>query len=223
VQLLNAGGFALRKWASSHSEVLQDFPSGWRETPLRFNIIYEPNGYLAPVIFSAKNLIQQLWVIKVAWDDLLPENIAKFWENYTAEIPLLSNYKIPRSFNFPENPNLRLIGFWDASNLGYPSDDNDYLSPGHFLIGTPLLAPPEGHTDDSSIPPGQRWKLLTQVTNTFWTRWKSEYANTLVQQKKWFKATPDLKIEDLVYITDLNSSPLCWPLGRISAVQPVTP
>jgi len=104
-----------------------------------------------------------------------------------------------------------------------PSDDNDYLSPGHFLIGAPLMAPPEEHTDDSRIPPGQRWKLLTQVTNAFWTRWKSEYANTLVQQNKWFKATPDLKIDDLVFITDLNSSPLSWPLGRISAVQPVTP
>ncbi|XP_026819102.1 uncharacterized protein LOC113557746 [Rhopalosiphum maidis] len=46
----------------------------------------------------------------------------------------------------------------------------DYLSPGHFLIGQPLLAPPE-----ENIPPTQyslhnRWKLLNQCAQAFWRR-----------------------------------------------------
>lgn len=36
-QLLSLGGFALRKWASSHSEVLELIPAEHRETPIVFS------------------------------------------------------------------------------------------------------------------------------------------------------------------------------------------
>ncbi|XP_012542634.2 uncharacterized protein LOC105840293 [Monomorium pharaonis] len=37
--------------------------------------IFDPLGFLAPIIISAKILIQELWPIKLSWDDQLPPSV----------------------------------------------------------------------------------------------------------------------------------------------------
>ncbi|XP_025266744.1 uncharacterized protein LOC112638750 [Camponotus floridanus] len=70
------------------------------------------------------------------------------------------------------------------------SDDHDditALTPGHFLIGAPLLAVPEPSLTDSNISLLPRWKLLQRMRDHFWERWSREYINSLASRPKWLK------------------------------------
>lgn len=99
--------------------------------------------------------------------------------------------------------------------------DLECLTPGHFLIGQPLLTTPMSDTDDSS-PRNlrNRWKLLNQCFQSFWKRWRTEYLQTLQPRGRWTSDQPSLKVNDMVVIKDAQASPLSWPLGRITEVMP---
>ncbi|KAL4141360.1 hypothetical protein QTP88_004012 [Uroleucon formosanum] len=49
--------------------------------------------------------------------------------------------------------------------------DHDCLTPGHFLIGQPLLAVPPRSDAVSVCDMSNRWKLLDQCHQAFWRRW----------------------------------------------------
>ncbi|XP_025193669.1 uncharacterized protein LOC112593492, partial [Melanaphis sacchari] len=70
------------------------------------------------------------------------------------------------------------------------SDPNDLecLTPGHFLIGRPLLSIPESDVPDSQSSLQTRWKLVQQSFRFFWRRWSQEYLNTLQSRGKWIKS-----------------------------------
>jgi len=98
--------------------------------------------------------------------------------------------------------------------------DLDYLTPGHFLIGRPLLSVPDlpmPETASKSVP---RWKLLQQCHQAFWRRWSAEYLCSLQVRNKWTKNSPNLKIGDMVIVKDKQLAPTHWRLGRILSVNP---
>lgn len=98
--------------------------------------------------------------------------------------------------------------------------DLDYLSPGHFIVGQLLLAIPPRTTFKSCINLSQRWKLLDQCHQSFWRRWSTEYLISLQVRSKWTIETSNVNVNDMVVITDKQSHPLAWRLGRIIAVLP---
>lgn len=87
-------------------------------------------------------------------------------------------------------------------------DENDCLTPGHFLIGQPLLAVPE--TDVPAAPRNllNRWKLVNQCAQSFWRRWRDEYLHTLQSRLKWTKDSNNIEVNDMVVIKDPYSPPL---------------
>uniref|UniRef100_A0A8D8YNP1 Integrase catalytic domain-containing protein n=1 Tax=Cacopsylla melanoneura TaxID=428564 RepID=A0A8D8YNP1_9HEMI len=102
-----------------------------------------------------------------------------------------------------------------------PNDGIDYLSPGHFLIGAPLLARPdheEADYDHMSI--NRRWRLISQATFSFWNRWSRSYINTLIQRRKWTKPCPPMQVGDIVLIQTNSTPPQSWPLGRVVSLHP---
>ncbi|KAF0712111.1 Integrase catalytic domain-containing protein, partial [Aphis craccivora] len=98
--------------------------------------------------------------------------------------------------------------------------DLEYLSPGHFLIGQPLLAVPPRVSFESRVNLTQRWKLLDQCHQAFWRRWSTEYLTSLQGRSKWATEAPNVKVNDMVVIIDNQSPPLAWRLGRILEVLP---
>uniref|UniRef100_A0A2S2NNC8 Integrase catalytic domain-containing protein n=1 Tax=Schizaphis graminum TaxID=13262 RepID=A0A2S2NNC8_SCHGA len=98
----------------------------------------------------------------------------------------------------------------------------DYLSPGHFLIGQPLLAPPEEDILPNQYSLNNRWKLLNQCAQAFWRRWRDEYLQTLQTRGRWTTDTPNLTVDDLVIVKDPHTPPLTWRMARILDTVPGT-
>jgi len=102
------------------------------------------------------------------------------------------------------------------------SDPTEYdcLTPGHFLIGRPLLAIPEVQLDDTARPLIQRWKLINQCAQSFWHRWRNEYLNTLQTRNRWITDVPNISVNDMVIIKEQNVPPLRWRMARVQEVFP---
>ncbi|XP_073831493.1 uncharacterized protein [Musca autumnalis] len=92
------------------------------------------------------------------------------------------------------------------------------LTPGHFLIGTPILVPVDPSVDISSISMLNRWEKLKAIHQTFCSRWKNEYLRELQKRNKWQTSEPNVTVDSLVAVIDDNLPPNAWRLGRISKV-----
>lgn len=53
------------------------------------------------------------------------------------------------------------------------------LTPGHFLVGEPLISVPESSYDYKNVSLLTRWQFIQKMTQDFWHRWQTEYLNTL--------------------------------------------
>lgn len=98
--------------------------------------------------------------------------------------------------------------------------DLECLTPGHFLIGRPLIAVPPRSSLDCKPNLMNRWILLDQCHQAFWKRWRTEYLITLQQRSKWVNHEPNLKVNDMVLVIDNQSPPLVWRLGRVTDLYP---
>ncbi|GFX41993.1 integrase catalytic domain-containing protein [Trichonephila clavipes] len=103
----------------------------------------------------------------------------------------------------------------------YPlsSDPKDLhvLTPGHFLIGCPLLKLPDHSLNNQSLSIHSRWSLLMKLKRMFWSRWQLSYLNTLQSRTKWMQGQKDLTVGFLVLIKNLASFSTRWTPGRIVA------
>lgn len=81
--------------------------------------IFDPLGFLAPITFFSKRLIQKLWVLGLSWDQTPPIDILNLWEKFKNDLPLLSTFRLPRHIDIDNYKSCQLHGFSDASLAGY--------------------------------------------------------------------------------------------------------
>nr|XP_024215960.1 uncharacterized protein LOC106692822 [Halyomorpha halys] len=80
--------------------------------------IFDPLGLLAPVIFLAKVLMQEIWKARLDWDDELPSDLGDAWIKLMQDWQCLSSISVPRYISHKEAKH-QLVGFCDASSQGY--------------------------------------------------------------------------------------------------------
>ena len=98
------------------------------------------------------------------------------------------------------------------------NDVFEFLTPAHFIANGPLFTVPETPVDDK-LSLKSRWKYLQQTVQAIWKRWVVEYLNNLTLRHKWKKSIYNPKENQLVYITDINTAPLSYPIGRIVSLH----
>ncbi|XP_024879014.1 uncharacterized protein LOC112459228 [Temnothorax curvispinosus] len=82
--------------------------------------LFDPLGWLAPVIIKAKLLIQAAWLQRLDWDAPLAPPDAAAWTNLEEELPVLEQVRVPRWFGLDGSENtVELHGFSDASERAY--------------------------------------------------------------------------------------------------------
>ncbi|XP_029160341.1 uncharacterized protein LOC114932346 [Nylanderia fulva] len=99
-------------------------------------------------------------------------------------------------------------------------DDTSALTPGHFLIGAPLLAVPEPSSTGQPASTLSRWRHLQLMRDHFWQRWSAEYVHGLNPRTKWVKSEAAPHVGDLCLIRSELTPPTRWPLARITRLHP---
>lgn len=81
--------------------------------------LYDPLGWITPVVFYAKSFLQIMWTKGLQWDDPLPSELSSSWESFSQQLQLLEGISIPRHVDTIACTDLQLHGFSDASEAGY--------------------------------------------------------------------------------------------------------
>lgn len=106
------------------------------------------------------------------------------------------------------------------SLLSNDPEDPNPLTPGHFLIGEPLVTIPEINYETSSISSLKRWQLTQRMLQTFWRRWSNEYLTHYLHRYKWALKSPEPQVGEVVLIKDDDLPPARWLFGRIELKHP---
>ncbi|XP_029156123.1 uncharacterized protein LOC114946183 [Nylanderia fulva] len=101
-------------------------------------------------------------------------------------------------------------------------DPNDLsaLTPGHFLIGRPMVSVPEESV--LAINPNRlsRWQLLNSMKEQIWRAWSLDYLHTLQQRNKWTDKSPCYRVGELALLKNPLLPPSKWELARITQIHP---
>ncbi|CAK1600373.1 unnamed protein product [Parnassius mnemosyne] len=82
--------------------------------------LFDPFGWLSPVIITAKIMIQRLWLSNLGWDDELPSELVEEWLSYREALQELQGIEIPRWIKTTSRcKEVQLHGFADASSVAY--------------------------------------------------------------------------------------------------------
>lgn len=84
--------------------------------------VYDPLGFVAPVVLPAKMMLQELCRRNIGWDDTIPQHMLHQWNRWIKDLDLLSEFKLERCIKpkgFGDLKHAQLHHFSDASEARY--------------------------------------------------------------------------------------------------------
>nr|CAI5867743.1 unnamed protein product [Callosobruchus analis] len=81
--------------------------------------IFDPLGLISPCVILVKILLQELWMLKLSWEDTVPSGIAEYWKKLRSDFYQLETLNIQRQIVCREYSSIQLHGFCDASSKAY--------------------------------------------------------------------------------------------------------
>lgn len=105
-----------------------------------------------------------------------------------------------------------------------PVFDNDIgasaITPAHFLIGGPIIAPLTNEVQYKNISFMKRWKLVQEMAETLWQNWSKECVINMFERKRWKVPIANIKVDDIVLVKHETLVRTKWPLARVLNVFP---
>ena len=84
------------------------------------NSIYDPLGFIQPVVLKAKRILQKSQVDGIRWDDRLPQKLVERWIRWVDALSSLDDIAIPRCLKpCTTSSNAQIPTFCDASETGF--------------------------------------------------------------------------------------------------------
>ncbi|XP_025157695.1 uncharacterized protein LOC112589293 [Harpegnathos saltator] len=80
--------------------------------------LYDPLGWLGPMVVLAKILLQDLWLAGLGWDEALPSPLSR-WDAFSTGLAEVSAIRVPRWTGWSPEVEIQLYGFSDASERAY--------------------------------------------------------------------------------------------------------
>ncbi|GFT75660.1 integrase catalytic domain-containing protein [Trichonephila clavipes] len=96
------------------------------------------------------------------------------------------------------------------SPLSSDFDDFETLSPGHFLIGRPVMAIVEPELINVKENRLTRWQRVNWLSQQIWKVWKRNYLNDLQERSKWRFSKNNVEIGTLVLIKNESLPGTKW-------------
>ncbi|XP_059220655.1 uncharacterized protein LOC131995716 [Stomoxys calcitrans] len=81
--------------------------------------LFDPAGWITPIIIRAKILMQQLWLEDISWDEEISSESLYIWRNLLNDISHIEQIAIPRWIKHMPTDKVELHGFCDASKAAY--------------------------------------------------------------------------------------------------------
>ena len=81
--------------------------------------IFDPLGYLDPILITSKILFQCVWAAGIDWDEIAPHDIQEKWLHWYNQVKQLSSIRIPRHLGITKGKEFSLHAFCDASKQAY--------------------------------------------------------------------------------------------------------
>ena len=100
----------------------KDRPCTRRGILSEVSTIFDPLGFVAPVLLEGKAILQELCHRNVGWDDPVLAELQARWVKWKLEVEELENFAIPRCYRPPDFGQVvkaELHHFSDASLKGY--------------------------------------------------------------------------------------------------------
>lgn len=159
----------------------QDILPTKREVISYSSSIFDPFGYLSPVMVKAKAFQQELWKQGLDWDEPIPADLANTWKDMTSELEQVQTTEIPRKLIENLDPgNCELHAFSDASPTAYGC--TVYLKSGNnvsLIIAKTRLKP----LKETTIP---RMELLGAITACRLAKYTQEALKGIITLQKQF-------------------------------------
>ncbi|XP_024871917.1 uncharacterized protein LOC112454648 [Temnothorax curvispinosus] len=157
--LCEAGGFPLHEWSSNYPDLLPNSEEGgptdieidptfckllvpgnitFTKRAIASDIakLYDPLELISPIIIRAKIILQELWLLKTGWDELIPVTLQERWTAFRQQLLQLEPLSIPRWLGVfrCDTSRIEIHGFSDASQLAMaaavyiriPNGDNTF-------------------------------------------------------------------------------------------------
>lgn len=182
--------------------------------------IFDPCGWITPIVLWAKALMQHIWTLGLQWSDALPNSLAKKWMNFLNDLQTLNTLQIPRFLGISTEARVQVHGFSDASEIAYGAcvyirlEESSSSVTTHLLIGKSRVAP----LKRTSLPRLELCgahmlaKLLhyctTQISSTFQITSVHAWCDSIVALS-WIH-TPSYRLKTFVG-------------NRVAEIQEVTP
>ena len=113
-----------------------------------------------------------------------------------------------------------LVNGRPLTHVPLDAEDDECLTPNHFLIGTSSAALCPGVFNNADLCLRKQWRVAQALTEMFWRRWVKEYLPTLTRRTKWHQPCRQLAPGDVVVIADDKATRGVWPRGIVIAVHP---
>lgn len=81
--------------------------------------IFDPLGLIGPTVIQSKSLLQDVWALKIGWDDAIPTELQVKWSYFRDQLQCISNISIPRHAFGKNHNKMEIHGFCDASEMAY--------------------------------------------------------------------------------------------------------
>lgn len=81
--------------------------------------LFDPLGWVSPLIIRAKILMQEIWLSNVTWDDALPSPVIAKWRLIRNDLQRIDVIALPRSLSHSLHHPIDLHGFSDASTHAF--------------------------------------------------------------------------------------------------------
>lgn len=81
--------------------------------------LYDPNGFLGPIVIRAKLMMRDICRLGVKWDDPIPAEMQAQWSSFHNSLERLSEVRLPRWICTTAGSSVQLHGFADASLKAY--------------------------------------------------------------------------------------------------------
>nr|XP_055056164.1 uncharacterized protein LOC129440699 [Misgurnus anguillicaudatus] len=189
------------------------------------NSLFDPFGFVAPVIIKGRSLNGCTW----SFNPPHSSHMGGSWERMIGitrrilDAMLMNISQVKFTHEVLITFMAEVSAIVNARPLTPVSTDPNnplILSPATLLTQkTGTLPPPNGNFNERNLYVCQ-WRQVQSLANTFWHRWRREYLSTLQNRRKWQREERNLQPGDVVLLKEGQVQRNDWPMGIIQKSFP---